>query len=272
MKKFCLTVLLTAAAIGTFAAAFAAQTNRNVKKNNRATPTATPAPTATPEPAATPAPAKASVKKNERPNGAGDGEKTPAATAAPNFFYEFAQPAFTIPRIRIEHDESGVGRISFLKNVSNEEITDPIRLSTVTLERISAALAALDFLNSTESYQYEKDYSHLGNITFRVSRDGRSRETKFNWTQNPNAKALADEYRRIGNQYIWLFEMNVARENQPLESPKLMTALEGYLRRGEISDPEQLVPYLKELGDDERLPLIARNHAARLVRKITDKK
>ena len=62
--------------------------------------------------------------------------------------------------------------------------------------------------------------------------------------------------------------MNVARENQPLDTPKMMDTLESYLTRGELSDAAQMSPYLKQLSDDERLPLIARNHAARLIEKI----
>jgi hypothetical protein len=183
-------------------------------------------------------------------------------------FYEFSQPDFTTNRITIRHDDKGRGDISFSKNGSDETITDPVQLSGITLERIAATLAELDFLNSTENYQYEKDYSHLGNIKFTLKSGGRSRTTTYNWTENKAAKALMDEYRRIGHQYVWMFDIGVARANQPLEAPKLMDTLDGYFRRGEISDPEQMIPFLRGLSDDERIPLIARNHAAKLVKQI----
>lgn len=182
--------------------------------------------------------------------------------------YEFSQPDFTINRIAIRHDDKGRGDISFSKNGSDETITDPIQLSAVTLERIAATLTELDFLNSTESYQYEKDYSHLGNIKFTLKSGERSRTTTYNWTENKAAKTLMDEYRRIGQQYVWMFDIGVARANQPLEAPKLMDTLDGYFRRGEISDPEQMIPFLRDLSDDERIPLMARNHAAKLVKQI----
>lgn len=208
------------------------------------------------------------IKKNTR------GAETPDAVAVVQnvgsftHFYEFSQPDFTINRIAIRHDDKGSGDISFSKNGSDETITDPIQLSTITLERIAATLAELDFLNSTENYQYEKDYSHLGNIKFTLRSVERSRTTTYNWTENKAAKTLMDEYRRIGQQYIWMFDIGVARANQPLEAPKLMDTLDGYFRRGEISDPEQMIPFLRGLSDDERIPLIARNHAAKLVKQI----
>ena len=134
-------------------------------------------------------------------------------------------------------------------------------------------MKALNFFDSTENYQYEKDYSHLGNIKIRVKEKDRERTVYFNWTQNKDAKTLADEYRKIGNQAMWIFEVTVARENQPLESPKMLDNLDSLIRRGEISDTAQMLPLLQGLSNDERIPLIARNHAAKLVKQIEkDKK
>ena len=47
-----------------------------------------------------------------------------------------------------------------------------------------------------------------------------------------------------------------------------MGVLDGYLKRGEISDPKQMLPLLKELSNDERIPLVARNHASKLAAVI----
>ena len=271
MKKFLLAVLISIM-ISALAISFSGQTKKPVKKNARtveSTPTPEAAPTAQPTPESTPI--NKQGKKNERPTSGNSGGRTTAQTT-PNYFYEFSRPGFVVEKIQIEHDENGKGKISFTKSISDEVITDPVQLSPAAMERIKAALAALDFMNSTESYQYEKDYSHLGNVTLRIVREGKTRETKFNWTENKEAKALADEYRKIGNQYVWMFDMNLSRTNQPLEAPKLMDLIDNYIRRNEVSDAEQLIPYLKELGDDERIPLIARNHATRLIKQIENVK
>ncbi len=236
---------------------------------------------------------KTPPKKNERPaeavvsdesmpsgepqkaNQTGKSNLRPAAKKpdfVPNYFYEFTQPTFTISQINIAHDENGKGEISFMKQGYDEAVNDPVQVSPAAMERINNALTALNFLDSTESYQYEKDYSHLGNIKFKVTKDERTRETKFNWTQNENAKIIADEYRKIGQQYIWMFDITLARENQPLEAPKLLDSLDSLIRRSEVSDAEQMISFLKELSNDERIPLIARNHAMRLVEKILKSK
>lgn len=220
--------------------------------------------------------AGAQEKRNERPGSTPnkDGAKTGTAkgAAAPAFFYEFTRPGFTYSRILIEHDEAGKGNISFLKDDHDEMITDPITLSPVTLAKINDALGVMKFLDSTEEYQFAQDYSHLGNVVFTLKRNGRERTTKYNWTDNAGAKSLMNEYRRVTNEYTWRFEISVARENQPLLTPGLMDALDSYLRRDEISDPQTLLPFLTPLSTDERLPLMARNRAAKFVKEIEKQK
>jgi hypothetical protein len=245
------------------------QTRRRSQRIQK--PSVTPAAAATPEPGRPDAPevSTSTPKRNVRPDGiALASVADPGPAADPPYLYEFTQPDFAIPRIVIKHDDDGRGTILFERSISGESITEPIELSAATMERVRAALEALNFLRSNENYQYEKDYSHLGNMKFRLRRDGAERTTTFNYTTNKLARALGDEYRRIGNQFIWVFDISVSRENQPLESPKLLDTLDSLVRRGEIADPKQMVPLLESLSLDERLPLIARNHATRLIKQI----
>ncbi len=210
------------------------------------------------------------IKKNtqaEKTNVRSEAEKTNPSI----YFYEFSQPNFIVSKIFIEHDENGKGQIKFAKQNFEELISDPIQLTPAALERVKAAWQALNFLDSTENYQYAKDYSHLGNMSFTMKKDGHERTAKFNWTENKDAKNLADEYRRIGQQYVWIFDIGVARANQPLEAPQLMDALDALVKRNEISDAAQMIPLLKELSNDERIPLIARNHATRIVKEVEKK-
>ena len=249
-------------------------TKKTVKQITK--PTQNPAQTTT---ATTGETVKIPAKKNERPTNEISTEQTAETTKAglnnPNstvYSYEFSQPGFLVSKIYIEHDEQGKGKITFEKRDFGEAVTDPLQLSAATLEKLNNALNALDFINSNENYQYEKDYSHLGNIKFKIKKGGRERTAEFNWTQNKEARILMDEYRKIAQQYVWIFDINVARQNQPLQAPALMDTLDGYIRRNEISDAPQMIPFLKELSNDERIPLIARNHATKLIKEIEKKK
>ena len=114
-----------------FAIAVPAQTKKPKKK----VVTTAPVPAATPE-ASPQTPVEIPVKRNERPTDTkADNTKLTSRAAAytPVYFYEFDRPGFTYPRILIEHDEAGKGKISFLKDGYGELLTDPIELSDVTI-------------------------------------------------------------------------------------------------------------------------------------------
>lgn len=223
------------------------------------------------------------VKKNERPAASKTIEtqnknQTDSKAAAENsqtfpYKYEFTQPNFIVKHVIIEHDDAGKGKIIFEKKDMDEPAIDPLQLSPVSLVKINNLLKTLNFIDSTEDYQSPmRDYGHLGNYEITVTRDGKTRTAKYNWSENLDARALSNEYRKIGEQSVWIFDMSVARENQPLEAPGLMDRLDSMLKRDEISDPPQLLPMLKKLSNDERIPLIARNHATRIIKNIENKK
>lgn len=234
-----------------------------------------------------PTPTKTPVKKNDRPDSGNnssqkpdESQKNPSKSNALDgntkmdfpYKYEFSQPNFIVKHVIIEHDENGKGKITFEKKNAGEPITDPVLLSSVSLEKINSLLQILNFLDSTENYQSPtRDYGHLGNYEITLKKDGKQRTAKYNWSENLNAKALANEYRKISEQSVWLFDMSVARENQPLEAPGLMDRLDSMLKRNEISDPPQLLPSLKDFSNDERIPLMARNHATRIIKEIEKK-
>src|SRR5215467_3553486 len=96
----------------------------------------------------------------------------------------------------------------------------------------------------------------------------RKRVAEFDWTHNEDAAALVAEYRRVADQAILVFDISVARENQPLNSPKLMEVMESMIKRNGLSDPNQLVPLLRDMSTDEHIPLMARNHALRIIKQI----
>jgi hypothetical protein len=191
-----------------------------------------------------------------------------AATEAVSYSYEFKQPDFLVRRILVEHDQDGRGRVSFERKGDLEMIVEPLELSAQALARIRALWDSLRFLDSEEDYQSDRQFPHLGRVRLHMARGGRERTAEFNWTSNREAASLASEYRRAADQTMFIFDITVARESQPLEAPKLMDKLDFLLSRGGLSDPQQLVALLRDLNTDERIPLIARNHAGRLLKKI----
>jgi len=235
--------IILIAAVSGVAPLNAAQTKTNERKPEAA-PTASPSP---------------STPRRE------ENKKPPDTT---RYSYEFTQPDFYIRHIVIDHDATGRGKITFERKGEETSIEEPIELSLGALGRVLGAWTELRFLESTENYQSDRQYAHLGTMRLKMERDSQKRTAEFNWTNNKVASLLANEYRRVADQAILIFDISVARETQPLNAPKLMDEIELQIKRNGLSDPQQLLPLLTEVSTDEHLPLIARNHALRLIKTI----
>ena len=270
-RKFGISFIISIVAFVAFVSGVEAQAKRNSRVPAKAETPAVTAPV--PEPTATPD----RSKKNERPNANRTAPTIEPAVSksnadGPRYRYEFSQPDFLVSHVVIEHDDAGKGTIAFKRRLLKEDLTEAIEVSAATLDRLRAAFDALNFIDSTEDYQFERDFSNMGNVVITLHKGGKERTAKYNWTANKDAKILMDEYRRVANQYVWMFDFNLARENQPLETPKLVESLDGLMKRNEIADPQQMLPFLTALSNDERVPLIGRNRAGKLVKQIEKQK
>ena len=221
--------------------------------------------------------ASAQNKSNDRK------QETPAEPAAParqrrednkkppdttRYSYEFTQPEFYVRHLVINHDANGRGKITFERKGEETSVEEPVELSMGALGRVLGAWTELRFLESTENYQADKQFPHLGTMRLKMERDAQKRTAEFNWTNNKTASLLTNEYRRVADQAILIFDISVARQTQPLATPKLLDEFEQQVKRNGLSDPQQLVPLLNDISTDEHLPLIARNHALRLIKKL----
>lgn len=208
-------------------------------------------------------------KHNARPQQAVPAPAVGATkTDAVKYSYEFSQPKFYVKHIVLEHDANGHGTVTFERLNEDTPVTEPLELSTEVMARLNAAWQSLRFLDSDTNYQADKQFPHLGTMKIRMERGDRKRVAEFNWTNNRDAETLINEYRKAADQAILIFDIAIARENQPLNAPKLMETMETLLKRNGLSDPRQLLKLLQEVSTDEHVPLIARNHALRLIKQI----
>ena len=211
------------------------------------------------------------AKHNQRPQQVVAGSSAAAVetkTDAVKYSYEFSQPKFYIKHVVLEHDANGRGTVTFERMNEDVPVVEPIELSADALARIKAAWQSLQYLESNTDYQANKQFPHLGTMKIGVQRGDQKRVAEFNWTNNTDASTLVSEYKKAAEQAILIFDISVARENQPLNTPKLMEGMESLLKRDMLSDPRQMLKLLQDLSTDEHVPLIARNHALRLIKKI----
>src|SRR5262245_19509665 len=191
-----------------------------------------------------------------------------SATAGAHYRYLFENPRFTTLVQELEFDGSGQGKFRF-KPKDSDEIVNNLTVSPVVLTQIQLLFDDLNFLASDEDYQYKKDFSHLGNMTITYSRDGKERTVKFNYTDNQSMSRLNDIFRNLVTQETRIFELEAVIANDPISAPQQLRLLESELKSKRVADPHRFDPILKNIKLDEGIPLIARNHADRLLELIS---
>jgi hypothetical protein len=192
---------------------------------------------------------------------------TPAA-ASWSFNYKFENKRFYVPVIEIDLAADGAGEVRFQRGESDDVLDHKFKLLPATLTRIRQLVEVTRFLDSSDPYQAEKDFSHLGWVTLSVRQGERERQVRFNYTQNPQISEMADIFRGIATQEMHLFDIETSEQFQPLELPRLLDTIENDLKLQRITEPERLLPKLQEVAGNPTQPLIARNHATRIVSDI----
>src|SRR5438874_3558033 len=159
--------------------------------------------------------AQDATKTNERPQPPAQSpqrrEENRHQPDASRYSWEFKQPAFLVSHILIEHDALGRGKITFEQKGEDTPIVEPIELSTSTLGRIFGLWGDLRFLDSTENYQSAKNFAHLGTYKIGMNDGKRQRTAEFNWSDNKTAWSLANEYRKVSEQAILIFNIKLAQ-------------------------------------------------------------
>ena len=193
-------------------------------------------------------------------------------SAESSFFYRFENKRFFIPLIEIDLSAAGTGEVRFKRGEADEIIDRKLTVLPTTASRIRQLYDVTKFISSTAEYQDKKDFSHLGWVTLGARDGGRERKTKFNYTQNLEIKELSDIFRALATQEIDLLDIENARQYQPLDLPHLLDTLENDLGLGRIAEPQQMLATLKDISGDDSQPLIARNHASRMMAAIKNGK
>ncbi len=188
-------------------------------------------------------------------------------SSAVRYRYLFENDRFTTPLQEVEFDGQGHGRFRF-KRKDGDEIVNRLDVSGTVVTQIDGLFSELNFLGDQVDYQHKKDFSHLGKMTITMVRDGKERTVSFNYTDNQSMNRLTQIFRNLATQETRVFEIETVRATDPISTPAQLRILESELRSKNIADPQRFVPILQEIKLDEGVPLIARNHAERLLQLI----
>ncbi len=194
-----------------------------------------------------------------------EGGAVPAADPAYRFLFENERFVVSLQEVLLTAE--GKGQYRYQRKEMDEMVLTFVA-SPAVMEEIRGLFAQLDFLHSSENYQHRRDFSHLGTITLAMRQDGAEREVRFNYSDRQQINQLVRLFRGLATQESRLFEIETVRANDPISTPAQLRLLEGELKSRTIADPRRFAPLLREMRLDEGIPLIARNHATRLLEQI----
>jgi hypothetical protein len=189
-------------------------------------------------------------------------------SAEMKFGYKFENQRFYIPFIEIDLNAKGEGELRFKRGESDEIIDLKLKILPETVARLRELYDSTGFLESKEEYQDKRDHSNLGWVTLTVTSGERQRSARFNYTQKIEIKTVADIFRALANQQMDLFDIETALQYQPLDVPGKIEALDNDLKLERIAEPAQVLSMLRDIAKNDSAPLIARNHAKRIIAAI----
>ncbi|MCS7080371.1 MAG: hypothetical protein NZ585_10015 [Chloracidobacterium sp.] len=194
-----------------------------------------------------------------------------SAAGAPqgeSFRYEFEQPNFLVTRMTVVLDAAGRGTLEYVEKDALEPTRAPVALrpeSLARLQQLAVKVAALRPEPPSEKH------ANLGLSKLTLVVDGKPVSVTFTYTRQPAVLELGRFFRGLVTQHQRVSQIETARRYQPLDMPKLLSALEADLNAQRLAEPAALSDLLASLANDLRLSLIARNQARRLYARVNGK-
>jgi hypothetical protein len=188
------------------------------------------------------------------------------------YTYTFENEKFDPKFVEIKLTADGKAAMRYQKRDEPDIEQVDFMVTTQTTNRLKTLFDSVNFLNSQESYQSNRDLANLGKITLQLVQGERNRSTSFNFTNNQSVTQIVALFRGLETQQRRVTELTNARQFAPLDLPRLLKALEEDIKRGRIAEPKQMLTLIDEVAKDDTLPLIARNLAQKISKTLAKEK
>lgn len=108
----------------------------------------------------------------------------------------------------------------------------------------------------------------MGTKTFRMEDGAKKTEVKYNYSTDLNAQALQDWFEKMAESAEHRIDVERAAKYDHLGVMKALLLLEGAMDRGRIVAPQQFLPVLDRIVDNENYMHTARARAAEIAENI----
>ena|SRR6266542_3458243 len=183
------------------------------------------------------------------------------ATAAdlPRITYSKSFPGSVPAYVCITIDQSGAGEY---KEAPDDELPLKFRIKESEIKEIFDLAEKLDrFKRSLES---PLKVAFMGMKTFRLERGAEKAEVKFNFSEDPAARDLADYFEKISESAQHRINLERSAKYDKLGVMKALLQFESSWDRKRVIAPEQFLPILDRIAKNESYLHEARLRAAKM--------
>jgi hypothetical protein len=145
------------------------------------------------------------------------------------------------------------------------------RLSEATTREI---FQLVDRLNRFQGVELEtrKKVAAMGKKTLRYEAGGKRNEAGFNYSENPDAMALAGLFEKISATEQLLLNLERVSRFEKLGIMKELLQMETAMNKKELVEPSQFVPLLEEIAGNQSYLHMAQERARYLLQRIKNEK
>lgn len=144
---------------------------------------------------------------------------------------------------------------------------EAFRLPAAMVARLFSLVAELNYFRNL-SLESPRKIASLGKKTFRYQKGGEWSEVRFNYTENPTARALLDLCERITRGRYLIAQLQFKLKYDRLGVLSTLREFERYFNGGELIYLEQFVPVLTRISNHPRVLRLAQNRAKALLARI----
>ena len=170
-----------------------------------------------------------------------------------------SSPAF----VKIDVPESGEAEYN-----DDPKSENPVKFQVTEPDRAMLKELAQKLANFSRPVESPAKVAFMGMKTLRYEKDAEQHEIKFNYSEDPDARAIADWFERVIETEQERLELETAARFEKLGVEKALLRIEISYDNKRLIAPDQFLPMLDRIQRSESYMHMARTRAAGLAEHI----
>lgn len=185
----------------------------------------------------------------------------------PRFVFSKSFPNSVPAYEQVSLDRSGAAEY---REAEDDDLPLKFNLTEAETQAVFDLAAKVDYFK--HPLESPVKVAFMGTKTFRYENGGQKTETKFNYSEDPNAQALLDWCERMAESAQHRIDLERAAKYDRLGLVKALTLLESAMERKRLVGLEQYLPMLDRIANNENYMHTARARASEIAEAIRNPK